>query len=546
MALVTQVSNLRTYNLKFSDFGIDQAVEQPIPVEPGRTVSTGTVRDIVTDTLDLQVGRRKDDVTRLTAFLTSGKGVTFASKQAGLGQDLSLELNPRKRLTAAANTAARLANILTQAAASNSGLRFSSNPFGRYIEARGFVGQIGNLLKADAPSLAKRGRTIIPDYEVQDQRARAIDEQNRTRIGQFFNDNSFFRRVSTLVKRGADFYNNVKDLNSLANNVDGDPASLKSTLNADGSKFDSPNRNPYLERELPESREGFTGRLINDITVEDSLDPNLSRPISDNEVNSSFSQLNNGFREGEITLDITSDIRTSYKGARRDGSGNFIASQPYRTFFYELEEPFNINVSNIKIEIFTPNVPEGPTLTVIFDAYIDSFSDSYTGNWNSTNYIGRAEPVYNYTGFNRDYSFNFKVAALSAGRLQDLYQRLNVLAGTTAPTYSGTFMRGTFVRLKIGDYLDLTPGFISSIGFSWNTTYPWQAQKDEKFITTDGGGNTVEGEYDNLPLVPHVLDVSCNFTPIHNFIPQTNTDLNVISSPYIASTDLLRIPEANV
>ena len=94
-------------------------------------------------------------------------------------------------------------------------------------------------------------------------------------------------------------------------------------------------------------------------------------------------------------------------------------------------------------------------------------------------------------------------------------------------------MRGTFVRLKIGDYLDSTPGFISSIGFSWNTTYPWQAEKTEKFKN-----NNVEGVYDNVPLLPHILDVSCNFTPIHNFIPQTNTNINLTDFAYIASTDL--------
>jgi len=96
-------------------------------------------------------------------------------------------------------------------------------------------------------------------------------------------------------------------------------------------------------------------------------------------------------------------------------------------------------------------------------------------------------------------------------------------------------MRGTFVLLKIGDYLDSTPGFISSIGFSWNTTYPWQAQTKQKFKR---GSNEEDGLYEGVPLLPHVLDVSCNFTPIHNFIPQTNTNRDLTDFAYIASTDL--------
>jgi len=519
MALVTQVSNLRTYNLKFSDFGINQAVEQPIPVEPGRTiskraetVSTGALGDIITDTRDLEVGRRKDDVTRLKAFLTSGKGVLFASKQAGLDQDLSLELNPRKRLTDAANTAARLANILLQAGSSG-GVRLSSNPFGRYIEARGLVGQIGNLLRADAPSLAIRGRTIIPDYEARE-----------TTVG-------FFGRILRRL-------NIVSDANSIVENIDDDPTSLKSTLDEDGgTKFDKFARQEYAaDAALETRRYTFNPQTINQGVQNLPISIPISVGKVDDRQDGDKLSLKKRLAQPGSVLDIEqpdSNIRLSISEksarARRDLSGNFLTPTPYVTSFNNLAQAFDSDVSNIKIDIITPEITE----TLLFTAFIDSFSDSYTGNWNSTNYIGRAEPVYNYTGFNRDYSFNFKVASFSVNELKELYRKLNTLAGTTAPTYSGTFMRGTFVRLKIGDYLDSTPGFISSIGFSWNTTYPWQAEKTEKFKN-----NNVEGVYDNVPLLPHILDVSCNFTPIHNFIPQTNTNINLTDFAYIASTDL--------
>jgi len=519
MALVTQVSNLRTYNLKFSDFGIDQAVEQPIPVEPNRTVPK-------------EIDRRQDDVTRLNAFLFSGKGATFAGKQAILGQDLSLELNPRKRLTDAANTAARLVNIALQASPAGQIARFSSNPFGRYIEARGFVGQIGNLLRADAPSLAKRGRTIIPDYEVEDERSRVVNEQTENKIRQFINSRPRLSKFLGRVDKVRDFYNNVKDLNSLANNVDGDPTSLKSTLDTDGSKFDKPFREGYVV-DAVDSRENFGKTLISDLSVENKVDDPIDRPRSENRLNIFKTDLNPGYNDLIRNPNYTKadSIRFTARRAGRNENGNFRNRAPYITSFNNLEQAFDENVSNIKIDIITPEITE----RLLFTAYIDSFSDTFSGNWNGTNYIGRAEPVYNYTGFNRDYSFNFKVASLSVNELKELYRKLNTLAGTTAPTYSGTFMRGTFVRLKIGDYLDSTPGFISSIGFSWNTTYPWQAQKTEKF---KGDLNTEGGVYDNVPLLPHILDVSCNFTPIHNFIPQTNTNINLTDFAYIASTDL--------
>jgi len=146
---------------------------------------------------------------------------------------------------------------------------------------------------------------------------------------------------------------------------------------------------------------------------------------------------------------------------------------------------------------------------IYFRAHLDSFSDDYTGNWNETKYIGRAEPMYTYDGFNRSVSFAFKIAAFSRSELLPLYQKLNFLASSTAPTYNGTgaFMRGTFSRLTIGDYLYQTPGFFSKIGISWEVGYPWEINLE----------NDTE-----LPKVPHILNVDCGFTPVHNFIPALN------------------------
>jgi hypothetical protein len=151
-----------------------------------------------------------------------------------------------------------------------------------------------------------------------------------------------------------------------------------------------------------------------------------------------------------------------------------------------------------------------------FRAYIESLSDNFTGNWNSTSYIGRAEEVYNYTGFKRDISFSFKMAAHSESELFPLYKKLNRLVGTTAPSYSGVFMRGIFIKLTIGDYLISVPGFFNSIQLTWNQSYPWETRPWMKYIT--GPDEAVE-ERQGAPRVPHILDVSVSFTPIHNFTP---------------------------
>lgn len=163
------------------------------------------------------------------------------------------------------------------------------------------------------------------------------------------------------------------------------------------------------------------------------------------------------------------------------------------------------------------NIPGKSQEILYFRAYLENFNDTYTGNWNGTNYIGRAEKVYNYNGFDRAIDFGFKVAASSREEMIPLYQKLNALAGTTAPTYSETFMQGIYVNLTVGEWLIDVPGFFQNIRLSWDKSYPWATRVPEidQF-----------GQIESLPIepkVPHILDIGVSFIPIHQFIPQYPT-----------------------
>jgi hypothetical protein len=158
--------------------------------------------------------------------------------------------------------------------------------------------------------------------------------------------------------------------------------------------------------------------------------------------------------------------------------------------------PFEFNT-------FYPGNTDGKFLA--FRAFLTDFSDNFSGDWAGTRYVGRGEELYNYQGFKRDISFSFKVAAFSKADMQPLYNKLNLLVGSTAPTYrNGNFMMGTLTKVTIGDYLVQTSGFISSVGLSWDSNIPWEME--------------TEGER-----LPHALDVSISFTPIHDFIPTANS-----------------------
>lgn len=162
-----------------------------------------------------------------------------------------------------------------------------------------------------------------------------------------------------------------------------------------------------------------------------------------------------------------------------------------------------------EFQVFDPKAG-GTPVYLYFRAYISSFNDDYTGDWNATKYIGRAEQLYNYTGFNRNISLSFIVAAHTQAELVPLYKKLNLLVGTTAPSYNQdqSFMRGVYTKLTVGDYLMQVPGFFAGINLSWDTNYQWDIGLASDY--TENGS----------PILPQLLNVSMNFQPVHNFNPE--------------------------
>ena len=157
--------------------------------------------------------------------------------------------------------------------------------------------------------------------------------------------------------------------------------------------------------------------------------------------------------------------------------------------------------------------------TMIFRAFLDDLSDDYKASHNSINYNGRAEDFYTYKSFQRNISFSFKVAAQSRHEMMPIYRKLNYLASNTAPEYSNGRIRTPFMRLTVGGWLDRLPGVLSSVNLKWQKDYPWE-------IAIDSPENGMDS---HMLVLPHVLDVSVNYLPIHNFLPQKS----VTKAPFI-------------
>jgi len=204
-------------------------------------------------------------------------------------------------------------------------------------------------------------------------------------------------------------------------------------------------------------------------------------------------------------------------------TADFVNSNPIQTSEDRMEAdiiPFYFSVLNGEESNF-----------IQFRAYLDSLSDSYNGMWNKTQYLGRPEQFKSYTGFERSINFGFKIAADTRADLRPLYRKLNYLASTTAPSFSedGLFMRGTLVRITIGDYLSKQLCNISNVTITWQQDYPWEIK--------------LQNSETDVQILPHVLDVSVTAEAIHEFVPQVG------GMPYITNTQkdpILPKPELKI
>jgi len=170
----------------------------------------------------------------------------------------------------------------------------------------------------------------------------------------------------------------------------------------------------------------------------------------------------------------------------------------------------------------------GTKTYIHFRAFLNSISDQYNAEWNSTKYVGRGENFYTYSGFDRKVSLSWTVAAQSKVELIPMYKKLNYLASIVTPNYSDHgYMRGNIVTLTVGGYFYEQPGIITGFQYEMNDdNATWEIG-----INDDGLSDPTVKE------LPHLIKVTgFNFIPIHDFVPRLQKEVNG-SSRYIALSD---------
>ena len=189
----------------------------------------------------------------------------------------------------------------------------------------------------------------------------------------------------------------------------------------------------------------------------------------------------------------TVTLRTAYnKGTNASSIQKYNSNPKYTTTSFKAgsdipEDKFNklntelLNNSEIREEtpdsqlfkfylnLINANNP-GTNQYLYWQAYIDNFNDQIGADYDPYNYVGRGYPLYKYKGFKRSIGLDFTIVAPTPTQILPIYQKLNSLIQNMAPNYSGAgYLRGNFVKLTIGDYLDNVPGIVT--GFSLNPIF---------------------------------------------------------------------------
>ena len=513
MALVELKTDLKS--LKNSTFGAkDLLVGKDINDPPN---SKG---------LMMQVTRRVDDLVRHTKLLGRKEGLKFIGNQALLAQtNLKQKIKQGKKdgdlgkvmkdqlIQTGINTVAGTASILAQIPVNGTGTHlirgFGGNsylkPLGDPSGINGLLAEMSTLAGGTGDTVNAAVNSLNGELTIIDTPATSQHKEKGnpgTEKSKFINDEG---EISKDTPYGAgdaaenNYINNPKKYKKASDSVD--LGSLPSALPAEEERVNEQDADQGGEAKKIPLRKRIEGNpSVFGEKVSTSNRVVRTSPIR--EENYETYKIDNaalGTIINPITIANPGKTRVGSDGSTvtdKEDRPDAIQNLGIETSALGVDKqdliPFEFNT-------FTPGNVGGKFL--YFRALLDGFADNYSGDWAGTKYVGRGEELYTYNGFKRDITFDFKAAAFSKADMAPLYDKLNALVGSTAPTYGdGLFMQGTFTKITVGDYLKKVPGIIRSVGLTWDKGTPWEIEGDLR--------------------VPHMLSVSIAFTPIHNFVPQ--------------------------
>jgi hypothetical protein len=490
MPLIDLQTNLR--DLKYGDFG----VEPPLV--------TKDINDAPSpNSLAMEVTRRTDDLKRITTLLTTGPGLKHIVNQTALSVvEKSIQSNSAgktgigKILSGGWSSAKSIASMIAQVPVNGTGTHF----------VEGFMGKRGYLPKVQGHRSALNGEVINTKIE-----GRERQEERGALLTKFDTFGTQTANIS-ITDAGETTSEQAKKSRKQKRQEALDAATSTKAEDLDKE---------YYASGVGSEPIGFKAVELSQNTRAQGLYTRVAQGFEQISLTPTEVQSPEDKNGDSYTLRPKDRITAKFPKRGSIGIVNGLDTQAIEE---KTKEAFK-DIIDFNFKVITPQSSQDqvPDVTILpFRAYLDNFNDSYSADWSSFKYLGRAEDFRSYQGFSRSITFGFKVAASSVDELKPLYAKLNLLAGTTAPTYStNNFMRGNFVAITIGGYLVQEPGVIESVTFDWNTDYTWQTST---YGTNEDGNferlTDLDRGLEDIPEVPTVLDVSITFSPTHTIAPQ--------------------------
>lgn len=117
--------------------------------------------------------------------------------------------------------------------------------------------------------------------------------------------------------------------------------------------------------------------------------------------------------------------------------------------------------------------------TVQFRATITGLSETLSPSWDPNKTLGNPFSYYTYSGIERSVTFTFKIFSLSAKEHKKAWEKINFLTGLVYPANGlgiagEVFITPPFLKLTLGDMFKNAEGFIESLTYNVEDTYPWE------------------------------------------------------------------------
>lgn len=167
-----------------------------------------------------------------------------------------------------------------------------------------------------------------------------------------------------------------------------------------------------------------------------------------------------------------------------------------------------------RIELIDTDTPKFGEY-IVLRATISGYSVNYSSQWNPSTYVGRGDKFHTYSSTDSSISFNFSCFAKSKNEMKVMYQKMNTLiSGALYPSYKKNKMRGSMIRITVGDLLENQPAIVTNFTLNVPDETAWEIAIDTQNDTK--GDGTSDSDY----TLPFMLTGNITIIPIYNFLPQ--------------------------